>query len=268
MVLPKRNSQNESAFSRGNATSGAPICSGMIRLPNAKNSGVANISSMSVPCIVNSWLYCSGDRNCSPGRASSARISMAIRPPMMKNDERGRQVHQADRLVIGRPQQVRQPGALARDVRRARPADDRLRRDRGHAALPAAAERLPRPVAIPTSGAMSGPRSSRRCARPPIPCRPCRERPPHRGPSRPGGKPGTSRSGAWGSARPAGGEPGGHVDRDAVRRASDRAPATRRPGAGRRRASAGSAGRSRAGTATRGAPAGPRKVRSTSLPSA
>ena len=60
------NSQNDSAFSRGNATSGAPICSGMIRLPNAKNSGVANISSISVPCIVNSWLYCSGDRNCMP----------------------------------------------------------------------------------------------------------------------------------------------------------------------------------------------------------
>src|SRR4051794_41155910 len=57
----------------------------MIRLPNAKNSGVANISSMIVPCMVNSWLYCSGDRNCRPGRASSPRISMAIRPPMRKN---------------------------------------------------------------------------------------------------------------------------------------------------------------------------------------
>ena len=76
--------RTRSAFSRGNATSGAPICSGMIRFPNAKNSGVANISSISVPCIVNSWLYCSGDRNCSSGRPSSARISMAIRPPRMK----------------------------------------------------------------------------------------------------------------------------------------------------------------------------------------
>ena len=85
IVLPNRNSQNDSAFSRGNATSGAPICSGMIRFANAKNSGVANISSMSVPCIVNSWLYCSGDRNCSPGWASSARMSIAIRPPMRKN---------------------------------------------------------------------------------------------------------------------------------------------------------------------------------------
>ena len=39
---------------------------------------------MIVPCIVNSWLYCSGVRNCIPGRASSARISSAITPPMAK----------------------------------------------------------------------------------------------------------------------------------------------------------------------------------------
>src|SRR5882757_9137333 len=40
---------------------------------------------MIVPCMVNSWLYCSGERNCSPGRASSARISSAMNPPIMKN---------------------------------------------------------------------------------------------------------------------------------------------------------------------------------------
>ncbi|RFZ05532.1 hypothetical protein VIMS_04660 [Mycobacterium marinum] len=34
--------------------------------------------------MVNSWLYCSLDRNCSPGVASSARISNAIKPPMKK----------------------------------------------------------------------------------------------------------------------------------------------------------------------------------------
>jgi hypothetical protein len=39
---------------------------------------------MIVPCMVNSWLYCSGDRNCSPGLASSARINIAIAPPSMK----------------------------------------------------------------------------------------------------------------------------------------------------------------------------------------
>src|SRR5437764_665354 len=40
---------------------------------------------MIVPCMVNSWLYCSSDRNCRPGRASSVRISRAMNPPMKKN---------------------------------------------------------------------------------------------------------------------------------------------------------------------------------------
>src|SRR4051794_18821531 len=57
----------------------------MIRFANAKNSGVAKNSSMIVPCMVNSWLYCSGERNCRPGRASSARMSSAMNPPIMKN---------------------------------------------------------------------------------------------------------------------------------------------------------------------------------------
>ena len=43
-------------LSRGNATSGEPICSGMITLPKPKNSGVAKSSSMIVPCMVKSWL--------------------------------------------------------------------------------------------------------------------------------------------------------------------------------------------------------------------
>ncbi len=43
------------------------------------------MSSISVPCIVNSWLYCSLEKCCSPGRASSARIMMAMRPATMKN---------------------------------------------------------------------------------------------------------------------------------------------------------------------------------------
>ncbi len=77
-------------FSRGNATSGAPICSGMIALAKPANSGVANSSSMIVPCIVKSMLYCSFD--CTiwiPGSQSSARITSAMIPAMTKkkNDE-------------------------------------------------------------------------------------------------------------------------------------------------------------------------------------
>src|SRR5258705_13822764 len=40
---------------------------------------------MIVPCKVNSWLYCSGERNWPPGWANSARISSAINPPAKKN---------------------------------------------------------------------------------------------------------------------------------------------------------------------------------------
>ncbi len=69
-------------LSRGNATSGEPICSGMIMLPNPKNNGVANSSSMIVPCIVKSWLYSSSLTTWLLGKASSARISIAIRPAM------------------------------------------------------------------------------------------------------------------------------------------------------------------------------------------
>ncbi len=72
-------------FSRGKATSGAPICSGMMTLAKPTNSGVAKSSIMIVPCMVNSWLYCSLVRNWLSGRASSARISSAISPASRKN---------------------------------------------------------------------------------------------------------------------------------------------------------------------------------------
>jgi hypothetical protein len=72
-------------FSRGKATSGAPICSGTSALAKPANSGVAKSSSMIVPCIVNSWLNCSGlSTTCSPGAASSARIASAMTPPSRK----------------------------------------------------------------------------------------------------------------------------------------------------------------------------------------
>jgi hypothetical protein len=84
MMPPNRNSQYEKAFSRGNATSGAPIWMGSTKFANPNRMGVAYSSSMIVPCMVNSWLYCSGDRNCICGTASSARISSAMAPPIMK----------------------------------------------------------------------------------------------------------------------------------------------------------------------------------------
>ena len=38
---PNKNNQNEKAFSRGNATSGAPICSGSTKLAKPNTIGVA-----------------------------------------------------------------------------------------------------------------------------------------------------------------------------------------------------------------------------------
>src|SRR3954451_17752326 len=84
MMPPNRNSQYEKAFRRGKATSGAPIWIGSTRLANPNRIGVAYSSSMIVPCMVNSWLYCSLDKNCRPGAPSSERMSSAINPPAMK----------------------------------------------------------------------------------------------------------------------------------------------------------------------------------------
>ena len=35
--------------------------------------------------MVNSWLYCSLDRNCRPGTVNSARMNNAIKPANAKN---------------------------------------------------------------------------------------------------------------------------------------------------------------------------------------
>ncbi len=56
---PNRYVQYENMLSRGNATSGEPICSGMIALAKPANSGVAKSSSMIAPCMVKNWLYVS-----------------------------------------------------------------------------------------------------------------------------------------------------------------------------------------------------------------
>ncbi len=72
-------------FSRGNATSGAPICNGTRALEKPANRGVANNSSMIKPCIVNSWLNCSGlSTTCKPGLVNSARMMSAIAPASRK----------------------------------------------------------------------------------------------------------------------------------------------------------------------------------------
>ena len=56
----------------------------MISLANPTNSGVANSSSMIVPCIVNSSLYCWSDTTWLLGPNSWMRMIIAIRPATRK----------------------------------------------------------------------------------------------------------------------------------------------------------------------------------------
>jgi hypothetical protein len=69
---------------RGNATSRAPIWSGIRKLKNIADSGITPRKIMVVPCIVNSWLYISGLTKPCSGFASCQRISSASRPPIRK----------------------------------------------------------------------------------------------------------------------------------------------------------------------------------------
>jgi len=86
MIAPTANVQNENALSRGNATSRAPIWSGMMKLKNAAPIGMTTRKIIVVPCIVNISLYCADVRNVLFGTASWMRIRSASMPPKMKKN--------------------------------------------------------------------------------------------------------------------------------------------------------------------------------------
>ena len=93
------------------------------------------MSSISVPCIVNSWLYCSLLRNCRPGRASSVRISSAMMPAIRKNTNDVDQVEVADDLVVGAGDPAHDPAAgYDVDPLRAEPSTGSI--DGGHGGRP------------------------------------------------------------------------------------------------------------------------------------
>ena len=85
MIPAIGSSQNESAFRRGNAMSGAPIISGMTKFPSPANAGITNRKIISDACTENSSLKVCVLTNWVPGRASSARTSIASRPAITKN---------------------------------------------------------------------------------------------------------------------------------------------------------------------------------------
>ncbi len=50
MISASGSSQNDSAFRRGNAMSGAPSISGITKLPSPANTGTKNVNTINVPC--------------------------------------------------------------------------------------------------------------------------------------------------------------------------------------------------------------------------
>src|SRR5918996_5506432 len=89
IIVPATGSiQYDSAFSRGNAMSGAPIISGRTKFARPANTGMMNRKIRIEAWTENSPLNVFESTNCIPGAASSARISMASSPPTSrkKND--------------------------------------------------------------------------------------------------------------------------------------------------------------------------------------
>ena len=84
MIPAIGSSQNDSAFSRGNAMSGAPSISGTTKFASPANAGMTNRKIISDACTENRPLYVWLSKNCMPGFASSARTSIASIPPARK----------------------------------------------------------------------------------------------------------------------------------------------------------------------------------------
>src|SRR3954464_1749664 len=78
-------SQNDRAFRRGNAMSGAPIISGSTKFASPANTGMMNRKISSDAWTLNSPLNVFGSTNWRPGAASPGRMSIANSPPMNRN---------------------------------------------------------------------------------------------------------------------------------------------------------------------------------------
>ena len=73
--------------------------------------------------MVNNWLYCSLDRNCSPGTSQLGAHEQRHQPADEEEDEAGDAVHDSDQLVIGGGGQLVEQVARWAGSRRKRPAD-------------------------------------------------------------------------------------------------------------------------------------------------
>ena len=82
MVKANGRIQKLQLFMRGKAMSGAPTISGIIQLPKPTQAGITAPKTMTRACMVVIWLKKSGSTSCMPGMNSSARITMAMAPPI------------------------------------------------------------------------------------------------------------------------------------------------------------------------------------------
>jgi len=80
-VKPKGRIQKLRLFIRGSAMSGAPIIIGIIQFARPTNTGMMAPNTMIKPCMVVIWLKNSGRTICMPGSNSSARTTIAKKPP-------------------------------------------------------------------------------------------------------------------------------------------------------------------------------------------
>ena len=69
-------------FSRGSAMSGAPTCKGTIQFASPVQAGITAPKIIISACMVVMELKNCGSTICMPGLNSSARMTMAIAPPM------------------------------------------------------------------------------------------------------------------------------------------------------------------------------------------
>jgi hypothetical protein len=82
MVNAKGRIQKLQLFMRGSAMSGAPIIIGIIQLAKPTQAGMTAPNTMTSACMVVIWLKKSGCTSCRPGMNNSARIIMAMAPPI------------------------------------------------------------------------------------------------------------------------------------------------------------------------------------------
>lgn len=67
---------------RGRAISGAPIIIGTSQFANPTHAGMTAPNTMIKACMVVIWLKKSGSTSCRPGMKSSARMTIAMAPPI------------------------------------------------------------------------------------------------------------------------------------------------------------------------------------------